>query len=103
MKKGEEAQTGCKQGRGREMKPKEPRAGQKRALDQKAKEGVGGEVCTFAAERYGKEDIQSAKISEKAGRERFLGSDERIKFGNRGGEGERMRVERKAIRWNLLS
>lgn len=57
----------------------------------------------FAAERYGKEDVQSANISEKAGRERFLGSDERIKSGNRGGKGERMSVERKALRWNLLS
>lgn len=59
-------------------------------------------MASLLPERYGKEDIQSEKIPEKAGRERFLGSDERIKFGNRGGNSERMSVDRKVICWNVL-
>lgn len=86
------------------MKPKGPRVRQKSALQQKSEEGAGGEVLVSVSllpERYGKEDIQSEKIPEKAGRERFPGSDERIKFGNRGGNGGRMSVERKVICWNV--
>lgn len=60
-----------------------------------AEEGAGRGVLVsggFAAE-YGKEDPQSEKIPGKAGRERFLGSGERLQFGDIGGKDKRMRVE----------